>query len=304
MHLLSDWCPLKVWSGRTYRPSPLPPQTSPQLDPHHHHHPCGFHALWPCSCSTSTPTSTIDKGWSLGVDGFNAGVKPLFRDFALELEQRNDGHGEMEWQRRLDPMNHVPWLPKETTVVFDTLPYHFQDPHQRMCPLQNTQWEVRLCCCEVNGGGYHARVHPCTPFYTVRTPVHTLAHHPRPAHTLSHLPHIPPPPTRNEGVDGLYPPHYSGTELRVGDGHYPEANNFICPPSLAGQAAGTALTNEQAQVAGIIQLVRAPVEPVSASSSYIPCSRREGSSGMATTSSRCGTRPWHTCEHATCVHHP
>ena len=34
------------------------------------------------------------------------------------------------------------------------------------------------------------------------------------------------------------------------------------PPSLAGQGAGARLTNEQAQVAGVLQLVRAPVEPV------------------------------------------
>ena len=162
---------------------------------------------------------------------------PLWRRFATVLRTWNYGHGECEWQRRLDPMNHHPFMPASVTCVEDTAPLRHTRPQNASAASRTFSHKA---------GANAAK-------FAIRTTVGTNL------------------PVAEMGL--FFPKIYDGAlsqvmdqryqrnerELLLADGHYDTAHNCIIPPR---KPANANWTQEQLEVGAMIQLARGPVESV------------------------------------------
>lgn len=191
-------------------------------------------------------TFRLGDNSSIDYDYFQSHVLTMYRDLADELWVANGGHGEMEWHRRLDLMNHSPYMPPQVTVVGDSVPYYMTNPTSAM-----EHYMTR-------SGKYGRAVGKSCIWVTVGSnlPVAELGLF-LPKLYDGHLVPL---------MDSVYPRHPH--ELILGDGHFrgPLAVNCMCPPTNPrrnrGQPPPLPLTQEQRAVVGMMQLARAPVEPV------------------------------------------
>jgi hypothetical protein len=144
------------------------------------------------------------------------------------------GHGLFEFSRRLDAWNHVPYFAACFTGVFDSTPYEISEPTKADVHFRTRCGKDKINAFIAMTGWSFLGLPTCE--YGLCLPKNYDAHIMR-------------------WLDARYVPYLD--EMRIGDGHFSTALNFVAPPR---KRPGYNFTLGELLWKRMIQLVRAPVE--------------------------------------------
>ena len=181
-----------------------------------------------------------ERGGGPNKNYFTRNCMPMMRVLEIHID-------EFRWDMRLDRMNHVPWLPNCFTTVWDSTPFEIETPRDGAVNYRTRSGKDKMNCFKAMFG-ITLTGRPCAYMGLMLPKIYDAWVMRSIDHKYTPLPH----------------------EFRIGDGHFSTVPNCLCPPRKPTWTRGMKsrgepephLSAEQQALHQIIQLIRAPVEPL------------------------------------------